>query len=294
MAYAQDDYPRAAALHAEAAALLRELGMREALAWTLNGLAEARRCQGGYAEATPLYEEALRLFRDLDVPEGIAWAQHNLGQVALQHGDVPRAAALLSESLREFQELQRAGGVAACLGGLAAVVGAQADRMRAARLVGAATHLLETTGAALEPVDRLAFERTRAEVRAALGERAFVLACAEGRALTAEQAVRLALDPSDAPSPSLQVPPDQVRRDAPSRGAQAGLPKPHRSLLSPRELEVLRLVAEGLSNQQIAERLVTEKRTIESHLTHIGKKLLLPRRAVVARAAEMLQAAAAD
>jgi non-specific serine/threonine protein kinase len=177
---------------------------------------------------------------------------------------------------------------------LAAVVGAQPDPVRAARLIGAATHLLETTGAALEPVDHLTFERTRAEVRAALGEKAFARACAEGQVLSAEQAVRLALDTGGASSSSLQVWPDSVRRDESRHGAHAGPSKPHKSPLSRREIEVLRLVAEGLSNQQIAERLVTEKRTIESHLAHIGKKLLLPRRAVVARAAEMVQAAAAD
>jgi DNA-binding NarL/FixJ family response regulator len=43
--------------------------------------------------------------------------------------------------------------------------------------------------------------------------------------------------------------------------------------LSAREVEVLGLVAEGLSNRAIAERLVVGDRTVEAHVTHIFVKL---------------------
>jgi DNA-binding NarL/FixJ family response regulator len=46
--------------------------------------------------------------------------------------------------------------------------------------------------------------------------------------------------------------------------------------LSPREREVLQLIAEGRSNQGVAERLVVTERAIEKHVTNIFQKLRLP------------------
>jgi DNA-binding NarL/FixJ family response regulator len=52
--------------------------------------------------------------------------------------------------------------------------------------------------------------------------------------------------------------------------------------LSERELDVLRLVAEGCSNPEIAERLVISRRTAEHHVQHIYAKLGVASRAAVA------------
>jgi LuxR family maltose regulon positive regulatory protein len=52
-----------------------------------------------------------------------------------------------------------------------------------------------------------------------------------------------------------------------------GAPTPHQTILSERELEVLRLMAEGLSNQQIAERLFISLSTAKNHIHNIIDKL---------------------
>jgi DNA-binding CsgD family transcriptional regulator/tetratricopeptide (TPR) repeat protein len=57
--------------------------------------------------------------------------------------------------------------------------------------------------------------------------------------------------------------------------AEALAPRPQRSPLTPRENEVAGLVAEGLSNVEIAHRLVLSRRTVESHVDHIKQKLSL-------------------
>lgn len=49
--------------------------------------------------------------------------------------------------------------------------------------------------------------------------------------------------------------------------------------LSPRELEVLRLIALGYTNAEIAQSLVLSVRTVESHRAHIQQKILLTTRA---------------
>jgi DNA-binding NarL/FixJ family response regulator len=52
--------------------------------------------------------------------------------------------------------------------------------------------------------------------------------------------------------------------------------------LSPRELEVLVLVAEGLTNRDIAQRLVLSEHTVNRHVANILRKLGLPSRAAAA------------
>nr|WP_241962065.1 LuxR C-terminal-related transcriptional regulator [Rhodococcus opacus] len=56
------------------------------------------------------------------------------------------------------------------------------------------------------------------------------------------------------------------------------------ALLSPRELEVARLVADGLTNKEIATRMVVSPRTVEGHVVRILRKLGMTRRHQVATA----------
>lgn len=62
-------------------------------------------------------------------------------------------------------------------------------------------------------------------------------------------------------------------------------PKGEKGELSERELEVLRLVAEGLTNPQVADRLYVSPRTVGFHLRSIYRKLGVPSRAAAAKAA---------
>ncbi len=69
------------------------------------------------------------------------------------------------------------------------------------------------------------------------------------------------------------------------RSGDAGAPLPE---LTPREREVLRLVTEGLTNRQIAERLVVSEHTVHRHVTNILRKLDLPSRTAAAALAARL------
>ena len=76
-------------------------------------------------------------------------------------------------------------------------------------------------------------------------------------------------------APARHPPADQrVRPAAPARPATAGRRAPRRSrALTPRETEVLRLVAEGLSNTEIAARLVVTEETVKTHVSRMLAKL---------------------
>jgi DNA-binding CsgD family transcriptional regulator len=154
---------------------------------------------------------------------------------------------------------------------------AQLDSLEALAHVGAAiqptlddVRMLHAAGAARTKVGlprgadlQRAYDSTTANLRRALGTTAFDLAAAEGARLTLDQAVKYA------------------RR---ARGRR-GRPAAGWSSLTPTELEVVRLVAEGLTNPQIAARLLMSRGTVKTHLSHIFTKLDTTNRAQLAAAA---------
>ena len=141
--------------------------------------------------------------------------------------------------------------------GLGGVVIAQGKNLQAAqqaaRLFGAAEAILDAIGARLEPVDEREYQASLTAVHARLSPTAFEEAWAEGQALTVEQAVDEAL--------------------ALASELEADCPPTYPAGLTEREVEVLRLVAQGLTNREVADRLVVSPRTVNTHLTAIYRKL---------------------
>jgi DNA-binding CsgD family transcriptional regulator len=159
--------------------------------------------------------------------------------------------------------------IASDLEGLAGVVVVQAEPVWAARLWGAAEALRETIGAPIPPIERAAYERMTGVARAHLGEKAFAAAWAEGQLLTPEQALA-AQGPTMSSAPSHSTP-------------QIKPPPTHPSGLTAREVEVLCLVAQGLTDAQIAEQLVISPRTVNTHLTSIYGKIQVSSRSGATR-----------
>ena len=104
-------------------------------------------------------------------------------------------------------------------------------------------------------------------VRAELGERAFAAAWAQGRAMTPEQALAAREQPlfSDQPLGPVQT---KARTNKHQRVAPS-----YPNGLTEREVEVLQLVAQGLSDAQVAQTLVISPRTVNAHLRSIYSKL---------------------
>jgi DNA-binding NarL/FixJ family response regulator len=108
--------------------------------------------------------------------------------------------------------------------------------------------------------DRALYGRIEARARATLDRAAFEAAKEEGRAMSPERAIEYALE-----EPSM--PEREVPTTTPSSAAE------HPAGLTSREVEVLGLVAEGLTNAQVAQRLYLSPRTIQRHLNSIYHKL---------------------
>jgi DNA-binding CsgD family transcriptional regulator len=248
----------------ESLALYREHGLKDRVAGALNLLGDLAQLAGDHEQATARYQESLALWEELRGTPGIASALHKLGQVSRSTGDLAAATARLAESLALQRELGNRQGIAECLAALAGTAAAAGHPERAARLFAASSALLEAIGVPLAPVDQAAFTRDLDASRRRLGAAAWDRAWAEGLALSADEAIALVLTDDDAP------PADAGRRGAGS------------DRLSPREREVSRLIAQGLTNRQIARALSISEKTVGSHVDHIMTKLDLRSRTRIA------------
>jgi DNA-binding CsgD family transcriptional regulator len=282
----RSDPAAARALYDESLALHRALGHDFGTGVVLNALAGLARDAGGGAAARRLYEELLAIERRLGNARGLAIALHNLGAVAHRAGDPEQAAAHYAQGLTLFRDVGDRHGMAWCLAGLAAAAAATGQGKRAARLLGAAAPHLGAGAAPLHPAGPADRGGTPAAVRAAPGDRAFDAAWAEGRATPLEEAVEDALAgvgprPPAPPAGAAGASPPPAPHPPASDGGAAS----RRSATAPltrREHEVAALVAQGLTNRQIAARLVVTERTAGTHLERIMNKLGAHSRAQVA------------
>jgi DNA-binding CsgD family transcriptional regulator len=183
-------------------------------------------------------------------------------------GDTDAARLQYQESLTLLFEFNTSKeNVAASLEGRAILEAAQGAPSLAARLWGAAEVLREAIGAHIYPVYRASYEQARAQARTILGEQAFRTAWAEGRSMTPEQALA-------APESEMIY---TKRFSAPQP------PPTYPAGLTAREVEVLRLIAQGWTDAQIAEALVISPRTVNRHTTSLYSKLNVSSRAAATR-----------
>jgi len=224
--------------------------------------------QGDLAQATVLAEEGLVLLRDLGDKALTLSALETLGSIALSRGDQERALACFTEGLSFARELGSETLIAWHLIGLARVASAQAQLKRAARLYGA-VEVRYDVSKEMSPKQRDDYERTVGSVRAGLGEQAFAAALAEGRKMTLEQ---ILAEPASVLEPVLLASLSPVARTS-----------THLDDLTSREVEVLRLVAQGWTDAQIAEQLVISHRTVNAHLTSIYRKIGVSSRSAATR-----------
>jgi predicted ATPase/DNA-binding CsgD family transcriptional regulator len=260
----RDDVPVAMLLE-EASRLKPELKDRRTVAYllVLEGLVALGR--GDLEQAVALNEEGLALYREVSDALGVLACLWNIGLVKLAQGDYERSTTLLRESLRLAWDLDHKLYIQYSIIGLAGVAASRVRPVRAAQLWGAAEGMSETYGTQFPPAGRslIDHEGRMAEARSHLEEAAFHAAWAEGKAMSLEQVVEYALDQEAAPEPTAQ-------EDYP-----AGL--------SAREAEVLRLVATGLTNAEVADKLFLSSRTIEWYLGSIYRKLGFHSRTEAAR-----------
>ena len=270
--FSQGDPVIVRALLEEGLGLYKELGDKAGIASSFGLLGQIALSQGNATTARLLAEESLALYKEIGEKQGTAESLCFLASMTAFQGDYAAAQALYEQSLVILKEADDKWDIAYNLEGLASVIVLQGDPVWAARLWGVAEALREAMGAPIPPVYRPAYERSVAAARKQLGEKAFAVAWAEGRAMTPEQAlavqgkamIRTAMDTRLTSTPPVKSP-----------TSPAGL--------TAREVEVLRLLATGLTDAQIAEQLVLSLHTVHAHLRTIYSKLGVTSRSAATR-----------
>lgn len=270
----QQDLARAQNLAEQSLAFYQEHGYGWHSSYPLSLLGQIRLVQGEIALARERFEESLALVQEVGDREGALETLLGLAHVALAQADLVAARQRYQECLTILQEIASQGFLAACLEGLAALEVARGEPRHALRLWGAAEALREVMDAPIHPVYRASYEQTVAQVRDILGEQAFLTSWIEGRGMTPEQALRAQEPLSSFPGGS-----SMPQSSAPMQSLlyPAGL--------TPREVEVLRLLAQGWTDAQIAEHLVISPRTVNRHTTSLYSKLNVSSRAAATRRA---------
>ena len=278
VAWARGDFSLTRSLTEEALSLYYQLDAKEGIADSLLVLSYAAVEEGDYNKAQEQVEKAVSLFRELSDQWGIAYTLLGLARVVLLRGDTVAAQTLTEESLAISFELSNLGGIASCLEQLAEISAAQEQLEWAALLWGSAENLRETTAISLESTQQADYERAVNEVRNKLGEDAFRSMWLQGRRMTPEQAIA-------ARESLITRTPQDAKQQPVSTTSSTKQKASYPSGLTAREVDVLRLVAEGLTDAEIAEQLDIKYRTVSTHLTSIYNKLGINSRVAAIRMA---------
>ena len=244
--------------------------------------------QGDLPRACRLLRQSVGRFRRLGERHNLATGLAALGRVAQGQGDPATARARYLESLAVAQPLDAAPAAAPALEGLAALAAAEGQAAGAVRLLAAVDAIRPETAGAM-PTSVLG-QRERASclesLRASLGPPAFARAWRQGHQAPPATAIARALqdawEPDEVSPRSPQGPRlSRSRQGSPAPRGPAEAP-PFAGALSAREQEVAALIAQGLTNRQLGERLCITPGTAANHVVHILNKLGLSARSQIA------------
>jgi predicted ATPase/DNA-binding CsgD family transcriptional regulator len=255
--------------------VMRAIDHRWGVARAQLGLGDLARVRGDFADARQRYMEALAYLREINARPEIARCLSGLGRVATEAGATTLAREHLTESLRLSRDTGTRIGVARGLESFAALAVREDEPERAVLLAAAATALRETAG--LPPLSGARAERYLAPARR-LGDAAVAELWARGLELSPAAAITLALEPSAAPATAAASAAAASVAAALAATATASPP----SALTPRELQIAKLVADGRSNKGIGAELVISPATVARHIANIMAKLGFRSRAQIA------------
>ena len=259
-AYNRGEFAEAETRLQQALALARSQEDDKLVIGVLCNLGIVATYRGDLMLASRYFTESLELDRQIDDPWSVAITLANVSWVVRKQGDFRRAAAVDRERLAINRQLANREQQADCCLVAAGVAVRLGQPERAARLAGAAARVRAELAFRGDPPFQEEVDATDAAIRAALDDAAFKREWAAGQATALEAAV---ID-ADAVFAEEEA--------APLTGSAPTVP-PAAYGLTPRETEVLRLIAQDWSNQQIADALFLSRRTVHKHVENILAKL---------------------
>jgi len=256
----EGDHEAAIAYLTRCAEVVGEMGGLIGQAAALNNLAMAFLTAGDLNSARDRAAQGLHLAREAGDRYGLAHALDTMAWIELEATRFEAASSHVREILLLAPMAGDALSIVNGLEGAALLAGVKGAHERVLVLAAAAASARDRLGSTL-PKQRLArLDSTIQRSREALGATAADFAWSSGRRLRQEEAVTMAI--------------------ATIGEGQSG--ESLRDELSPREIQVAKLIANGLSNKEIATRLHIAVRTADAHAEHIRNKLGLRSRAQIA------------
>jgi len=292
-AYDQGQYTTAQAWSQQSLALEQQLGNRWSMSFSLTNLGKVAFITGEYAEARWCFEESLQIRQAIGDTRGVAISLNRLGETAVALGAADEARERYNQSLQLFRSIGSQWGIAAALIHRAHLALAQGDAAMALPMLHEALQLaldleslpqVVTILATCAPLIRQSGDRAWADALDRVLEAApttlepyqaharRLLAWARNNDMGQRQLI------TSPPAPPRQLPDTDSATVAQQRGAAA-----HPAGLTAREVEVLRLVARGLTDAQVADKLVVSRRTVSTHLSAIYGKLQMNSRSAATR-----------
>jgi predicted ATPase/DNA-binding CsgD family transcriptional regulator len=305
MASSQNDYDACGVLSGESLRIGTEVRDVEVVAWSLLLDTMPRWLGGDLAGSTRQLESALSLARlmrveeaELDIlntlcglsiatgdldravefgEQGLAMSQDRgelwirgyllnfLAQANWFRGERPRAEPLAREAAVCKHAIDDRNGLTMALETLVSMAAECGRPERAATLLGAAQRVRDESSLSLLDLFRAQHERSVSLIIRAIGQKALDAAFARGRGMTIGEGVAFATEDQQAAQPlsAVKAVPDTE--------------------LTRRQLEIARLIAEDLTNRQIADRFFLSERTVETHITNMLNKLGLNSRVQLSR-----------
>jgi predicted ATPase/DNA-binding CsgD family transcriptional regulator len=267
LAMHERDLPRARTLLEEAQELYASLGRRHPAAAMTGTLGEVAALAGDRATAINLYSESITRMRELGDWRNVVFALTRLGWVHLNGRQHDMARSQFREALSLARERGAPDLIADGLAGLAALLTAMGEAQCAARLFGATERLYAEAGLQMADINDPGLNHHLALLRSRLPEPLLTREWNTGRILTTDEAVAEALAVALPAAQPSAIP-------VPAHGRFGGLSK--------RELDVLRLLVDGRTNQEIAAVLFISPNTVTNHVTNILNKLGLDSRTAAA------------
>jgi ATP/maltotriose-dependent transcriptional regulator MalT len=255
MAEDRGDYDAATEFLEESRRLSTIAGDLPRVAMTTYHLSVVAYGQGDLARAAVLCDEAMHPAREADNAFAIAAIQTHLGLVAADLGERARAIEALTEGVSLYAASKDLEGIARCLAHFAVIATASRQWQVAAHLLGAVETLKDVIGYGFHHPEGPRYQRAEQETRAALGDE-FASLVATGREWSVEEALAEAAALDDALAGAGETSVDVIPYG-----------------LSQRELDVLRQIAAGLSDREIADALFISRHTVMRHVSSILMKL---------------------
>jgi predicted ATPase/class 3 adenylate cyclase len=177
----------------EAMAILQKSGNRWGYTMTLMAVGMTAKFHGNYDEARRIFASCDLVFHEVDDKHRMNMIKSELAHIDRYEGHYQKAKAAYKETILEWKRIGHRAAIAHQLECFASIAKIEEQGQRAARLFSAAEALREKIDIQMTSMERVEYEREIADLKAGLDQQVFAAAWSEGRAMTMDQAIQLAL-----------------------------------------------------------------------------------------------------